>query len=635
MALTIGDDAPDFTAETTEGPISFHDWLGDSWGVLFSHPRDFTPVCSTELGYMASIKPEFDARNAKIIGLSVDPVGNHEKWAEDIEAITGHGPELPGHRRRRLRGRQGLRHAARRRRGRGHRAHAGPEPDAPQRLRRRARQEDQARARLSDDDRPQLRRGPARDRLAAADRQAPRRDARPVEAGRERDHHRLGLQRGGRAAATRTAGTRRARTSGSCRSPAERLRSSPGGAAAPRAAGEHAAGRRSASSRRVGAARCAALPSVKPAPIIAGVVVLAVLWLVRPIWHGLAMFFWTQPFVWLPPILLLAIGGLLLRRSQRSWSTLEDLRSGVRPPAYLFAFPVIAFFIFVICAGISGPLVGRSIVKNTNYEAIPGLPAGGKVRLVPREVAEVNASSAFNSPTETLTNFRIVNTDTGLVWTALRTPQGAFRIFSKKSQGIVELPAEQTARSLKYVDAELKYAPGLQITDNLRWRLLKERFLINLEEPVGIETPQGARMHRPLPRVQGLAHPPAGARRRLRRRARRDDRGPRARGGGQASRARGDRPDLPRHAGAPHPGGLPVQGRHLERVVRAREPDPDHRHRDATASPTSSTSARPAWATSGCPWPSRTAARSPRARSSSPTRRPARRGSGACRREPR
>ncbi len=95
MALTIGDTAPDFEAETTEGKLSFHEWLGDSWGVLFSHPRDFTPVCSTELGYMASIKPEFDQRDTKIIGLSVDPVGNHEKWAEDIEAIAGTAPNYP------------------------------------------------------------------------------------------------------------------------------------------------------------------------------------------------------------------------------------------------------------------------------------------------------------------------------------------------------------------------------------------------------------------------------------------------------------------------------------------------------------------------------------------------------------
>jgi alkyl hydroperoxide reductase subunit AhpC len=95
MALTIGSAAPDFEAETTEGTISFHDWLGDSWGVLFSHPRDFTPVCSTELGYMASIKGEFDKRNVKIIGLSVDPVANHEQWSEDIEAIQGTAPNYP------------------------------------------------------------------------------------------------------------------------------------------------------------------------------------------------------------------------------------------------------------------------------------------------------------------------------------------------------------------------------------------------------------------------------------------------------------------------------------------------------------------------------------------------------------
>ncbi len=95
MVLQLGDTAPDFEAETTEGPISFHDWVGDSWAVVFSHPRDFTPVCTTELGYMAKIKPEFDRRNVKVIGLSVDPVDNHSKWVADIEETQGHAPNYP------------------------------------------------------------------------------------------------------------------------------------------------------------------------------------------------------------------------------------------------------------------------------------------------------------------------------------------------------------------------------------------------------------------------------------------------------------------------------------------------------------------------------------------------------------
>ena len=95
MALQINDMAPDFEAETTQGRIRFHEWLGDSWGVLFSHPKDFTPVCTTELGYMARLKPEFDKRGTKIIGLSVDPVGNHVKWSEDIRETQGYAPNYP------------------------------------------------------------------------------------------------------------------------------------------------------------------------------------------------------------------------------------------------------------------------------------------------------------------------------------------------------------------------------------------------------------------------------------------------------------------------------------------------------------------------------------------------------------
>ena len=95
MSLRINSEAPNFTAETTQGKINFHDWIGSGWAILFSHPKDFTPVCTTELGYMAGLKPEFDKRNTKILGLSVDPVGDHERWAKDIQDASGHAVTYP------------------------------------------------------------------------------------------------------------------------------------------------------------------------------------------------------------------------------------------------------------------------------------------------------------------------------------------------------------------------------------------------------------------------------------------------------------------------------------------------------------------------------------------------------------
>ena len=208
MSLRINSEAPNFTAETTQGTINFHEWIGDGWAILFSHPKDFTPVCTTELGYMAGLQPEFAKRNTKIIGLSVDPVTSHGKWAADIEETQGHkvtypmigDPELKvaklydmlpaesgttqrgPHRSRQCHGAHGVR-------------------DWPG-------QEDQADADLPHEQRTQFRRGAARAGFDPTQRETQRCHARELEARTGRDHSHLGVRRPGQAKISGRAGRR-------------------------------------------------------------------------------------------------------------------------------------------------------------------------------------------------------------------------------------------------------------------------------------------------------------------------------------------------------------------------------------------------------------------------------------------
>jgi len=239
------------------------------------------------------------------------------------------------------------------------------------------------------------------------------------------------------------------------------------------------------------------------APVAFGAVALALVgWFLRPLFHGPAMFLWTAPLVWVPPVVVILLGALVAFRGRRR-ITVANIVSP-RSSGPLIGFAVAALVLFFLLGIANGPLSARALYKDTRYEQISDLPSGANVRLLPKEVAEQISSSGFNSPTEFLSNFSIVRTSRGLRWTALRTPDGVIRTFTKKSQGIVTLDAGQTARTLRQVDAEFKVAPGLRLTDNLRWQLLKRHFFIELGEEVAIETRNGPRIVVPYTEYRGL-----------------------------------------------------------------------------------------------------------------------------------
>jgi hypothetical protein len=245
------------------------------------------------------------------------------------------------------------------------------------------------------------------------------------------------------------------------------------------------------------------------AGIVSIVLLLAVIWFLRPFWHGFAMFFYTAPLVWLPPLIVLIVGGALIwRRVRGQLRSAPGAGQGDKNLSQWFLGPdgiwrnramvwaraaglvtlvgVTAFVLFVLGGLLQGPLASRALFKDTPYKPIGEIPEGGLVRIVPKEVAERVAGSGFNSPTERLTDFHLVRDGNKLDWTAMRTPDGAVRAFTQKPPGILTLNASTVTRRTRLVDGEFKYAPGIFFFDNLRWKLLKKRFLVELDDPIAI-----------------------------------------------------------------------------------------------------------------------------------------------------
>lgn len=253
------------------------------------------------------------------------------------------------------------------------------------------------------------------------------------------------------------------------------------------------------------------------AALVVLIVVLAIVWYLRPVFHPLAMFLYTAPLVWFPALMVLVVGGgAVLATNRRSGGTggnrFRDPFGGgwefgdgefkrlpqisvPRGAGQLTAVAIVSFIVFIVGSMLNGPLTAQSLYDSTDYEIIDQLPAIGSVRIVPQEVAVRIAESGFNSPTERLTDFHVVRTrengQTGLAWNALRSPSGAYRALTKKSEGMLSLDAARTERTVEQVDATFESAPGMYITDNLRWRMLKKHYFLNITEMTPVRGADG------------------------------------------------------------------------------------------------------------------------------------------------
>jgi hypothetical protein len=217
---------------------------------------------------------------------------------------------------------------------------------------------------------------------------------------------------------------------------------------------------------------------------VLGVLLLLVAIFLRPLLHAPLMWFWKAPLPWFAAAIVLIVGRLLVRRQKL---TVADLQAGRYPGRGTWATSLaVAAVVFFFLQAVNPLFVNSSIAKHTVYKPVVGLPETGIVRLVPREVAEQVLTGSFNSSTEQLLQPRIINTPEGLQWSALRTPLGLVRRYSKKGEGLVLLDAEDTIRTSKQVDADFTYAPGLAIFDSLTWQLRKKKLLVDLSAPVGI-----------------------------------------------------------------------------------------------------------------------------------------------------